>query len=184
MDHAAFFAEYRKQFGALAQEKVVALEFLLSKLESDPFPTLPQAAYALATVKHETADTYLPVKEAYFMKNAEEWRRRNLRYHPFFGRGYVQITWKANYQKAGEKLGMDLVTDPDVVMRPEVSYAIMLRGMTEGWFTGKKLSDFINSTRTDYRGARRVINGTDKASLIAGYATKLEGTLKAAGYAV
>lgn len=134
-----------------------------------------QCAYVLATAWHETAGTMKPVKEAYWLD--EGWRRDNLRYYPWYGRGYVQLTWESNYVKAGDMLGLDLTTVPDVVMEPEVSTLILVRGMKEGWFTGKKLSDYINEDGTDYVNARRIVNGTDKKDLIASYAKEYEGML-------
>ncbi len=141
-----------------------------------------QLAYILATAYHETAHTVKPVKEAFWIKNAEEWRKKFLRYYPWYGRGYVQLTWDYNYKKAGENLNLDLTTDPDVVMQPEVATKILVVGMIEGWFTGKKLSDYITITKSDFVGARRIINGTDKASTIAGYAKEYDTDLKAIGY--
>ncbi len=44
-----------------------------------------QIAYVIATVEWETGNTFKPVKEAYWL--SEDWRRRNLRYYPYFGRG-------------------------------------------------------------------------------------------------
>lgn len=137
--------------------------------------TKQQAAYILATAWHETNFTMKPVKEAYWL--TEGWRKRNLRYYPWYGRGYVQLTWDYNYLKAGKDLGIDLTTDPDVVMKPEVSAKILVKGSLEGWFTGKSLKDYINSAKTDYTSARRVINGTDKASAIATYAKAYENAL-------
>ena len=51
-----------------------------------------QAAYVLATAYWETARTMEPVREAFWM--SEEWRRANLRYFPWYGRGFVQLTWE------------------------------------------------------------------------------------------
>jgi hypothetical protein len=31
-------------------------------------------------------------------------RRTNLRYYPFYGSGYVQFIWKANYERADREL--------------------------------------------------------------------------------
>jgi putative chitinase len=137
-----------------------------------------QTAYILATAYHETRATMKPVKEAYWVSNAEAWRSRNLRYYPWYGRGYVQLTWEANYVKAGKALNRDLTTDPDVVMDPQISAEILVMGMLEGWFTGKFLESYIWEDHKDYVGARRIVNGTDKADLIASYAVIYEGLLK------
>jgi predicted chitinase len=163
-------------------DQVAAIERLLQFMVDDPTLTdIRCAAYMLATVKHETADTFEPVREAFHL--SEDWRRKNLRYFPWYGRGFVQLTWEANYVKAGEKLGVDLTSDADAVMEPETSYKIMSAGMREGWFTGKRLDDYITPGFTDYKNARRIINGTDKASLIAGYAADFERCLGAACFA-
>jgi hypothetical protein len=179
-----FFTAYRQSFGQLKQEQVGPLEYLLDQLDVDQPASLEHAAYLLATVRHETADTYLPVKEAYWKPNAEEWRKRNLSYYPWYGRGFVQLTWKENYAKAGKKLGMDFITNPDIVMSQRIAYQILLRGCSEGWFTGKKLADYIKPGSVDYVNARMVVNKLDKAELIAGYARKFEAALRAAQYAV
>ena len=185
MNHTAFFDAYRQQFGSLTQAQVDGLNFLLTRLDSDPPASLEQAAYMLATVYHECAATWHPVEEAFWVEpNGDEWRTENLSYAPWWGRGYVQLTWEENFIRAGTELNKDFTTDPDVVMEPENSYAIMLNGMVEGWFTGKKLNDYICPGKTDYVGARKIINGTDKASTIAGYAEKMATCLKSAGYSV
>ncbi|WP_422028185.1 glycoside hydrolase family 19 protein [Roseovarius sp.] len=141
-----------------------------------------QAAYVLATAYWETARTMEPVREAFWL--SEGWRQRNLRYYPWYGRGYVQLTWEANYTRMGERLGLDLTTDPDVVMRPDIAVQILVIGCREGLFTGKKLSDYITLQRSNYRGARRVVNGMDKANAIAELAREYETELEAMGYGV
>ena len=134
-----------------------------------------QTAYVLATAWWETAHTMKPVEEAYYLGEPRASRyRENLRYYPWHGRGYVQLTWQANYVKAGKNLDRDLTTDPDAVMNPTVAAEILVVGSLEGWFTGKKLGDYINKTKTDYVGARRIINGTDKAQAIADIARAYE----------
>lgn len=143
-----------------------------------------QAAYVLATAEWETARTFEPVKEAYWVKNAEAWRKKNLRYYPWYGRGFVQLTWEENYIKAGKALGLDLTTNPDKVMDPTISAEILVRGMKEGWFTGKKLSDYITLQKSDFLNARRIVNAMDKASEIAAFARKYDKELLAAGYGV
>lgn len=141
-----------------------------------------QAAYVLATAFWETAQTMEPVREAFWL--SESWRSSNLRYYPWYGRGFVQITWEANYERMGKRLGLDLTSDPDVVMREDVAVQILIVGMVEGLFTGKRLSDYITLNKSNYRGARRIVNGTDKANPIAELAREYEADLKSIGYGV
>lgn len=130
----------------------------------------PHTAYVLATAKWETAHTMKPVREAYWL--SEAWRKKNLRYYPWYGRGYVQLTWEDNYKKAGKKLGVDLTTNPDKAMEPEIAAKVLVTGCKEGWFTGKKLGDY-----TTYEDMRRVVNGTDKKREIADLAREYEKAL-------
>jgi hypothetical protein len=141
-----------------------------------------QAAYVLATAYWETAKTMKPVVEAFWL--SEEWRRANLRYYPWYGRGFVQLTWRDNYVKAGKALKLDLTTDPSKVMEPNVSAEILVVGSLEGWFTKKKLGDYITLQKSDYLNARRIINGMDKASDIAALARAYEAALLDEGYGV
>lgn len=141
-----------------------------------------QLAYILATAYHETAHTMKPVKEAYWVKDAENWRKKNLRYYPWYGRGYVQLTWEYNYKKAGDKLGVDLVGNKELALDPKIAANILVLGMIEGWFTTRKLSDYITLQKSDFVGARKIINGSDKATEIAEIAKKYDADLKAIGY--
>lgn len=148
-----------------------------------------EAAYVLGTVHWETNGTFLPVREAYWVKNAEDWRKRNLRYYPYYGRGFVQLTWEYNYKKAGDYFKVDLVSNPDLAMEPNLSAKICILGMKNGWFTGKAISDYIDSIDEsdkedflEFWNARRVVNGMDKANDIAVLSEKYEKELKALNY--
>ena len=141
-----------------------------------------QAAYVLATAEWETNRTFEPVKEAYWVKNAEQWRKKNLRYYPWHGRGFVQLTWERNYKHAGQKIGVDLIANPDAAMQPDNAANILVIGMVEGWFTGKKLADYITLQKSQFTAARRIINGNDKAKDIAAIARRHDKELKANGY--
>jgi hypothetical protein len=124
-----------------------------------------QIAYVLATTQWETAQTFKPVREAFW--KSEDWRRQNLRYYPYYGRGFVQLTWKSNYQKYSQILGIDLVNNPDLAMDPNVALFILVHGFKTGTFTGRKITDYINESKTDFVNGRRCINGLDKAHTIA-----------------
>lgn len=133
-----------------------------------------QIAYVLATVQWETAQTFKPVKEAFWKD--EEWRRAKLaQYFPFYGRGYVQLTWKNNYRKYSNILGVDLVSNPDLALKHEIALFILVHGFKCGTFTGKKITDYINKNSADFINARRCINGMDHAEDIAKIADKFVG---------
>lgn len=194
-----FFSAYRDAFGSLKQEQVDGLGSLLISFEQDDeINYIKHMAYMLATIKHETANRFQPIKEyggrSYFnrydpvLANTSGRRSRAKRNgntargdgYKYRGRGYVQITWKNNYKKLGDVLGVDLVNNPEKALDPVIAYKIMSYGMRNGTFTGRRFSQYISKNRADYRNARKIINGLDKANLIKGYAEKFETILRKA----
>ena len=168
IDRTVFFPAVRAVLfnGILHQAQVDGMNAILDEWEArKPGGDLRWLAYMLATVVRETAHTMQPVREAYWL--SEEWRKANLRYYPFYGRGYVQLTWQANYQKMSALVGVDLVNNPDRAMEPKFAAEIMFVGMERGDFTGKKLGDYFSATAEDWVNARRIINGLDHADEIA-----------------
>lgn len=129
-----------------------------------------QIAYVLATTQWETNQTFRPVREAYWLD--EEWRRKNLRYYPYYGRGFVQLTWENNYAKYSQIIGVNLVAKPDLAMEPATACFILVHGFKTGTFTGRKISDYIHESKTDFVRARRCINDSDRANEIADIAEK------------
>lgn len=183
-DHTKFFDLYKKEYGKLTQPKVSGIENLLIYLERDAeVNDVRWAAYMMATVKHECADRWQPIEEfgkgagkAYGKKVKVTGSDGKVYLIAYYGRGYVQLTWKANYEAMSKALGYGdgLLIQPAKVMEPEIAYNIMSYGMRKGSFTGKKLSDYIKDATCDYKNARRIINGLDKWELIKGYAEKFE----------
>lgn len=103
----------------------------------------------------------------------------------YYGRGPVQLTWKANYKKMGDLIGQDLVHKPELVLEPAIGIQVTFEGMYKGIsqkgdFTGRSLEDYFNSTTDDPVNARRIINGTDRAGEIAGYYRKYVNAFKEA----
>jgi hypothetical protein len=184
MDRAAFYDVMRDEFGTLSQSQVDGTEKLLDEGEKRVLP-MNQLSYILATSWHETAATMMPIAE-YGKGEGHEYGKPCPEYNNqvAYGRGYVQLTWDYNYEKADEQCGLGgaLLENFDLALDAPVAAQIIFQGMDEGWFTGKKLTDYVNNDATDYYNARRVVNGTDKADLIAGYAESFEQALRAAGY--
>jgi peptidoglycan hydrolase-like protein with peptidoglycan-binding domain len=135
-----------------------------------------QIAYVLATTQHETNNTFQPVREAYYMRDGGEAYRRTLRYYPYYGRGYVQLTWEQNYRTYGGLLDKDLVNSPDLALQPEVALFVLVHGFKVGTFTGRAITNYINASHTDFVNARRCINGLDRAQDIAAIATQYART--------
>ncbi|TIX88635.1 hypothetical protein [Rhizobium sp. P44RR-XXIV] len=209
MEHAKFFAAVRLSLfeGRLSATQVRGIEAILCAWKVQPFDSR-WLAYMLATVYHETGGTMCAVSEnlnysvaglqatfpKYFtaaqaavcarqpprianrayanrMGNRDEASGDGWRYR---GRGLVQITGRDNYAKYG------IVDNPDMAIDPVKAIEILFDGMINGRFTGKKLADYFSATVTDWIGARKIINGTDRAADIAGYAKKFAAVVEAA----
>ncbi|MFQ4136247.1 glycoside hydrolase family 19 protein [Nodosilinea sp. PGN35] len=80
----------------------------------------------------------------------------------YYGRGFVQLTWEANYRKMGQVLGIDLVNNPDLANDPDTAAKITVIGMRDGLFTGVGLGTYIGNGKADFRNARRIVNDADK----------------------
>jgi hypothetical protein len=186
---AAFFdyVRARAPLGpTLTRSEVAGCERILSACGEEDFPP-SWAAYALATAYHETAGTLSPIREYGKGRGRRYGRPGRHNGQIAYGRGDVQLTWDYNYARADEELdlGGALVANYDLALDPEVSKRILARGMKEGWFTGKKLATYLPHVALpeQFKKARRIINGTDKASLIAGYAVTFQSGLIAGGWA-
>lgn len=150
-------------------DKQANIDAIVAECHAQGVTLNEQIAYVLATAEHETNGTYAPVKEGYYLKNPLSYLKK-LRYYPYYGRGLVQLTWLPNYRKYQDLLGLPMVANPDIALRPAVAIFILVHGMRHGTFTGKKLTNYITASHIDFYGARRIINGTDKAQHIAGLA--------------
>lgn len=95
----------------------------------------------------------------------------------FRGRGFCQITGKTNYAKFSDLLGVDLVGTPDWACRDDIAGKVIVIGMRDGMFTGKKLADYFTASGSDWVNARRIINSLDRANDIAGFGRKFYAAL-------
>lgn len=185
IDRPVFYDLIRRKLygGTLTQSQVDGINAVLDEWERRKLTDLRWLAYMLATDKHETNATMRAVREAYWL--SEDWRKAHLRYWPFYGRGLVQLTWEENYRKMGKFLNLPLAEKPDLALDLGPAVQIMFEGMLKaetgvGDFTGRCLEQFFNDTTDKPLDARTIINGTDKAQLIAGYHYDFLAALKAA----
>jgi putative chitinase len=174
IDRETYFNEVRDSLfaGALTQQQVDGQSVILAVWEyqagGTPMTDLRWLAYMLATVYHECATKMWPTTE-YGSQDYLQGKE----YYPYIGRGFVQLTWETNYDKASKALGLiddrDLVAHPEMALDSLIASRVMFRGMAEGWFTGRKLGQYFNEDADDPINARQIINGNDKDELIAGY---------------
>ncbi|SCB60718.1 hypothetical protein GA0061105_112106 [Rhizobium aethiopicum] len=200
MDRIFFFDAVRQELfkGELTQPQVVGMTAIVDAWEK----RFAQAdrrwlAYILATAYHETAYTMQPVRETLaesdmraveILESAFAAGRLSWVKTPYWradedgrcwlGRGLVQLTHKRNYEAMSVLTGIDLVADPDRAMEMEAAVTILIEGMLQGSFTGHKLADHLNETTEDWVNARRIVNGTDRAEKLAGYARAFNAAMR------
>jgi hypothetical protein len=175
-----FFDEIRPIFnGPMRPWQAFRVEIIVEMLEERQVP-VRHAAYILATAFHES-DRFQAMVE-YADGRAYEFRKSLGNTHKgdgprYKGRGFVQITGRRNYRDWSKRLGLDLIKEPHLASDDIIAARILIDGMLLGTFTGKKLDDY-----STYKEMRRVVNGTDRANLIAGYAVDFEDALRKAHY--
>lgn len=174
MDLPAFFAGVRPLFGGeLSQQQVDALNAILKAWDTYGDGKVRHLAYILATAKHETRNFDF-MREIWGPTDAQKRYegRKDLGNtvkgdgKRFMGRGFVQITGRRNYADWSKRIELDLLSKPSLAEGLDVAARIIVEGMLKGTFTGKKLADFPN----DFVESRRIVNGTDRAVMISGYA--------------
>jgi hypothetical protein len=194
MNKQVFFDEIRHSLFSdrITQNQIDGLNFKLTAWEKSGLTDIRWLAYMLATSYHETAKTMQPIEEygkgrgkPYGQKLRHDRKPYTFPDKLYYGRGDVQLTWYENYEAMGKLLGIPLLEQPELALKPDISAQIMIEGMTRGKsnrgdFTGASLENYFNATKDDPVHARRIINGLDKANLIAGYHDKFLTAIKKA----
>jgi putative chitinase len=200
MNKGSFYTSVRSTLfgGKLSQGVVDTIEAINTALDKYCVTDYRQRAYVFGTARHESYHAkvnpeWAPVREGFSSTNqgaikavTSLFNRKIISKNyalplanglSYYGRGLVQITHPGNYIDLGKRLGIKLYDNPDMALDRGIAAEILVVGMKEGLFTGKKLSNYFTYTETDNVNARRIINGTDKADLIADYATEFYNAL-------
>jgi hypothetical protein len=178
-DRDVYFDHVRETLfdGALTQQQVDGQSVILAVWEyqagGTPMTDIRWLAYMLATVYHECAGKMWPIEEIGEGSGRDYGTPDPETGQTYYGRGFVQLTWKENYDRASAALALiddrDLVQHPQLALDSLIAARILFRGMAEGWFTGKRLGAYFNVDTDDPINARRIINGNDQDALIASY---------------
>lgn len=183
--------------GKLQASQVSGMNAILDEWERRNLTELPMLADMLATAYHETFASMQPVIETRnpskdktnpsvdtaIARLESSWKRGKMPWVKsaywrkdkdglsWLGRGLPQVTHKFNYAKAEKALGIPFTKKPELMLEMKHAIPVMFEGMLNGWFTGKKLSDYFGPGMTpQWRNARKIINGLEKADVVAGYA--------------
>lgn len=168
--------------GAMSQQQVDGQNAILSQYEDEetgtPINDLRWLAYMLATTFHETAQKMWPIEEYGKGKGMSYGKKDPETGQTYYGRGFVQLTWRENYHNATIELSLtgerDLEYHAAQALDLTIASQIMFRGMAEGWFTNKKLGDYFNEEKDDAVNARAIINNdvSKNGKMVAGYHDK------------
>lgn len=171
IDRDVFFDAVRGPLfhGSMTQQQVDGMNAILDSWEVNPCSEdLRHVGYALATTAHETGFTMSPIEE-YGKGSGKEYGKPDPETNQtYYGRGYVQLTWRENYARADDELGFQNIDSlewhAERALDHHVAAAVMFQGMTEGWFRGDEdgrqtLDRHFNEMTDDAYGAREIING-------------------------
>jgi putative chitinase len=140
---------------------------VLAALAAANLADKPMLLVALATIRAE-AEPFLPLTEAPSVYNTSPGghpfdlydHRRDLGNQgppdgaSFRGRGFVQLTGRANYTHYAKLIGHDLVADPDLAASPAVAAQLLARFLAD-----KEPAIRRALTANDLAAARRLVNG-------------------------
>jgi hypothetical protein len=210
MNRAFFFSVVRRTLfgGKLTEDQVKGMKGILDAFDEVGDKDQDTLAYALATAYYETGSRMVPVREGF--ASTDLGARRAVvalakkrgpksavaKYsqpvpphgHVYYGRGHVQLTWVDNYRASSADAGVDLVANPDAMLDPKISARVLIKGIMDGRWNGKRHGldfyegedDFLSDAEA--QEARRTVNVKDKAALIAGYHRRFYDALDAAGW--
>jgi hypothetical protein len=181
----AFFVALRPLFGgSISATQVAGISAKLLAFGSAGAP-LAFVAYGMGTSWWETGRTMQPVREVGQGRGRPYGKPGAHGGQVPYGRGDVQLTWDAGYERADRELELAgrLLADFDLALRPDISARVLVEGMTEGWFTGRRFASCLpatgRATLAQFVASRPIINGTDRAADVAGGAMAFQDALVA-----
>ncbi|CAH1658791.1 Chitinase class I [Hyphomicrobiales bacterium] len=199
INRSTFFAYARRSpFGdRLTQQQVDGMTDILDEWDAN-YSRLPLTYLAcyLGQAFRETGGTMAPVRETFATSDKQAMARLETAWTSgklpsvktpywrkgWFGRGRIQVTHAENYAYAQTKSGLPIFGDRSLMLDSKAELKVSLPGTIEGWWTrGKhRMSMYLDRPNPDFEGARRIVNGTDKAKLVATYCEAFLAALKAA----
>jgi hypothetical protein len=135
----------------------MACDLLIGECIRQRLDMREQVAYVIASVAHETQQSFVPSTRAMLQRRTESSGWEYDSRARYCGRGFIPLIGKENYSLYDSILEMDLMNYPDIVNIPSVSAFIAVHGLKTGIFTGHRITEFINPDSVDFRWARRCV---------------------------
>jgi hypothetical protein len=189
-DSFRFFTLYTRLISRVNRKQLDGLKTFLSFIEQDKrIYDVRQAAYLFAVTQFETGNAWTPIDEIDVRSDFQQYEPgtrlgRSLGNTQrgdskrFRGRGYIQVTGRSNYQKLSERLGLDLIADPELALKPEIAYQILSYGLLEGFFNRRKPEDFFTGLTADYGKLYAVPGQGPARAVLADIGPKFEAILR------
>jgi hypothetical protein len=175
IDRDIFFAKVReKPFGgSLTQQQVDGMSAILTAWEADyelVNSDLRWLANPLAQTAHETGMKMWPIEEYGKGSGMEYGKPDPTTGQTYYGRGYIQMTWRENYARADKELGLvdenSCEWHAENALDPDIAAQCLFEGMVEGWYrksgspaTPNNLAKYFSGSKNDTFNAREIING-------------------------
>jgi hypothetical protein len=157
----------------LEKSEIAAISYLIEAFYVNGWTDYRLLAYALATVRLECGRHMMPVRECFAkddataracVKKAGREYAKVIDGHVYYGRGFVQLTWRSNYEKEG------IENNPDKALEPDFAARLLFAGLVDGRWNGRKkgLFYYLDELKNPVE-ARRTVNGLNKAELVASW---------------
>ena len=187
-----FYTEINKTLykGKLSDKQIAVMEVFFKMFKELNITDIRFMASIFGNIYHETDTTFMPIEE--YGKGKLKPYGKKIKYSKaiyttpdkiYYGRGFTQNTWYEIYEtltKEATKQGhnWNFLNNPELLLEVEQSAWATIVAMTKGLYTGKKLSNYFNTATCDFKNARRIINGLDKAELVEQYSIKFYKALQ------
>lgn len=110
----------------------IVAQLALAGINTRPVQRAVIPTVAIETGGPDPALRFTPVREAYWA--TDDWRKANLDYYPYYGRGFIQRTHRSGYLASGRLIArlwnadpadptFDLAANPDNLLDPDLSAA-------------------------------------------------------------
>jgi hypothetical protein len=140
---------------SLAQLKKICPESDANNLQRY-FPILAKAWASAGMVSKNNlvaaiATTYVETRG---FAPIEEGGKGGGRHGNYYGRGFIQLTWREGYERCGKALGLDLVGNPGLALQPEIAARVFVWYWTKG--TSYDIRTFAE--KGDWANVRSLVN--------------------------